>query len=472
MHYQHAMEKASRLLEQDNSRSFDESLSLILLEKFIYSDAFSKNMTALGHEVRELIWDLEPLQKKWAKENKLSTDEKNWMLACTLDQIEKFQPEILYFQDVYGLPHEVRKSIKERFPFIKLVVLHKGFPSHLDELGDFDLIFAGSPGIAETFTKTGHPNVKLLYHSFDSSITIGEKPKHKRTYPDFAFIGSTGCGLIGSSHKTRYFMLLKLLEQTELQIWGNEKRHPSSNFCNALNTTHSTLWRIINLIPEKLKNYLSNSRFTPKYLSSKIEQTLVEKQAALLLTKFGQRGVETMIQQNVLPKRLRTLAESCLAEWREVQAYGFQEPICDVPLTHRFDTSIPLFPFSSLYPNRVHEPIFGNEMYELLKFAHITFNIHTDAVHNEVANMRMFETTGVGGCLLTDTGNNLTKLFEADTEVVTYKSVDECVEKVSYLRDNVKVRDDIARAGQKRTLEQHTTYHRCLEIQELLDVIL
>ena len=81
MHYQHAMEKASRLLEQDNPQSFDESLSLILSEKFIYSDAFSKNMTALGHEVRELIWDLEPLQKKWAKENKLSTDEKNWMLA-------------------------------------------------------------------------------------------------------------------------------------------------------------------------------------------------------------------------------------------------------------------------------------------------------------------------------------------------------------------------------------------------------
>jgi spore maturation protein CgeB len=108
-------------------------------------------------------------------------------------------------------------------------------------------------------------------------------------------------------------------------------------------------------------------------------------------------------------------------------------------------------------------------MYELLKFAHITFNIHTDAVHNEVANMRMFETTGVGGCLLTDTGANLTDLFEADTEVVTYKSVDECVEKVSYLRDNKKVRDEIARAGQKRTLEQHTTYHRCIEIQEHLD---
>ena len=96
MHYQHAMEKASRLLEQDNSRSFDESLSLILSEKFIYSDAFSKNMTALGHEVRELIWDLEPLQKKWAKENKLGAAiEKFKKNDVDLEELASFTKEEL-----------------------------------------------------------------------------------------------------------------------------------------------------------------------------------------------------------------------------------------------------------------------------------------------------------------------------------------------------------------------------------------
>ena len=30
MHYQHAMERASRLLEKENHNSYDESLSLIL----------------------------------------------------------------------------------------------------------------------------------------------------------------------------------------------------------------------------------------------------------------------------------------------------------------------------------------------------------------------------------------------------------------------------------------------------------
>ena len=270
----------------------------------------------------------------------------------------------------------------------------------------------------------------------------------------------------------RYFSLLKLLEQTDLEIWGNEERHPSSNFCEALNTTKANLLKIINLIPEKILEDICNSRFSSKSLSSKIEQSLVEKRASLLLTKFGHSGVETMIQQGVLPNRLRTLAESCLGEWRKVQAFGFQEPVLGKSETHRFDTSRTLFPLHALYPQRVHEPTFGNEMYELLKFAHITFNIHTDAVHNEVANMRMFETTGVGGCLLTDTGENLQDLYEADSEVITYKSIDECVEKVSYLKENPETRDEIAKAGQKRTLNQHTTYHRCLEVEHHLNDIL
>ena len=88
-------------------------------------------MSSLGYSVREVIWDFEPLQKQWAKESGISLENKDWMLACTLDQIKKYRPEILYFQDVYGLPHEVRKSIKDTFPFIKSIVLHKGFPSHL-----------------------------------------------------------------------------------------------------------------------------------------------------------------------------------------------------------------------------------------------------------------------------------------------------------------------------------------------------
>ena len=43
--------------------------------------------------------------------------------------------------------------------------------------------------------------------------------------------------------------------------------------------------------------------------------------------------------------------------------------------------------------------------------------------------MRLFEATGSGACLVTDWKENLGELFEPDVEVVTYRSVAECVKK-------------------------------------------
>ena len=41
-------------------------------------------------------------------------------------------------------------------------------------------------------------------------------------------------------------------------------------------------------------------------------------------------------------------------------------------------------------------------------------------------------------------------------EIVTFKSVDECLDKAKYLLENETERDKIAAAGQKKTLENFT----------------
>ena len=79
---------------------------------------------------------------------------------------------------------------------------------------------------------------------------------------------------------------------------------------------------------------------------------------------------------------------------------------------------------SELYSDRCFAPVAGIDMYTLLHQSRLTFNKHTDQAGNCVGNMRMFEATGVGTCLLTDTGNNLPDLFEEDREVVTYRTID------------------------------------------------
>jgi spore maturation protein CgeB len=68
----------------------------------------------------------------------------------------------------------------------------------------------------------------------------------------------------------------------------------------------------------------------------------------------------------------------------------------------------------------------------------------------------MYEATGVGSCLVTDWKRNLGDLFDADEEVVTYRTPEECADKVRYLLRHDELRNKIARAGQVRTHRDHS----------------
>src|SRR5439155_26719771 len=46
--------------------------------------------------------------------------------------------------------------------------------------------------------------------------------------------------------------------------------------------------------------------------------------------------------------------------------------------------------------------IYGLQMYQAICNSRITLNIHADSSDKFASNMRLFEVTGVGGCLLTD----------------------------------------------------------------------
>jgi spore maturation protein CgeB len=112
--------------------------------------------------------------------------------------------------------------------------------------------------------------------------------------------------------------------------------------------------------------------------------------------------------------------------------------------------------------------VFGLEMYHTLQKSKITFNCHIDSSPHSASNMRLFEATGSGACLLTDWKENIDTLFEPDCEVVTYKSTDECIEKVKWLLEHSEERKTIAQAGQNRTLKDHTFAHRAVQLNDLI----
>jgi hypothetical protein len=108
--------------------------------------------------------------------------------------------------------------------------------------------------------------------------------------------------------------------------------------------------------------------------------------------------------------------------------------------------------------------VWGADMYRVLRRSRITLNSHIDVAGNEAGNMRLFEATGTGTFLLTDFKGNLHTLFAPDREVAVWRSIDDCLKVIGRMIGDGESRAAIARAGQARTLAQHTYRHRTAEI--------
>jgi spore maturation protein CgeB len=113
-------------------------------------------------------------------------------------------------------------------------------------------------------------------------------------------------------------------------------------------------------------------------------------------------------------------------------------------------------------------PLFGLDMFQQLQRTRVSLNTHIDISVSHASNMRLYEATGVGSCLLTDWKSNLGELFEDGVEVVSYKSADECIEKVDYLLANEDARRAIATAGQRRTLRDHSFDNRAVQLDQII----
>jgi len=111
---------------------------------------------------------------------------------------------------------------------------------------------------------------------------------------------------------------------------------------------------------------------------------------------------------------------------------------------------------------------FGLEMYRTLRDSKLTLNVHAGPATRATSNMRLFEATGVGTCLLTDDAENLRELFEPGRDVATFRDASDCRERIRALLANDPEREAIARAGQERCLSQHTFRHRAPRLVELL----
>jgi spore maturation protein CgeB len=115
-----------------------------------------------------------------------------------------------------------------------------------------------------------------------------------------------------------------------------------------------------------------------------------------------------------------------------------------------------------------HGQIWGLDMYQILHDSKITLSKHITEVAGDYANnMTLFEATGCGCMLIVDYKKNLNEVFKIGQEIETYKSIEELEEKIQYYLKHEKKRKEIANAGQKRTLNEHTWGKRIQRINNI-----
>jgi spore maturation protein CgeB len=372
-----------------------------LYERFVgshygWANYYARGLNALGCEAQDIIADVEPLQKAWARERGVDYRQDNWRRDIVLAQVRSFRPDVIFLQDLYSFDAAFRQQLREAGGTGVLMIGWQAAPiKDYSLLRDLDLVLTCAPHFVDYMRQAG-VNAVLFLHAFEPSVLASLPPKLTRDL-DFTFIGSFV--LQQGFHNDRYALVRYLMESTPLHVWGQV--HEAS-------------------------------------VSSR--RTRLMSKAAAVAGKVTGRGSLWTRLQSKLPPDPRVLPR------------GFSPG----------DSAGPN------HQNRFHDPVFGLRYYEILARSKLTFNSHIDCAEQYAGNMRLFEATGAGACLLTDRKSNLAELFEPDVELVTYGSAEECAEKVNYLLDHDEQRMTIAAAGHRRVLRDHTFEQRAIYLDDLI----
>jgi spore maturation protein CgeB len=112
---------------------------------------------------------------------------------------------------------------------------------------------------------------------------------------------------------------------------------------------------------------------------------------------------------------------------------------------------------SSKFERRIRQPCYGHEMLKTLSKYSIALNYHNQHTGDCACNMRLFEATGVGCALFTDYKSDLSDYFEEGKEVLTFKSVEDLIEKIKFLLRNPNQIKEMGQNAQSKVLQEHTT---------------
>ncbi len=377
------------------AQQMNELKSHTLMPGFLWAKALMEQ----GCEVVYYYSNAYYCQKKWAEENNITCDEKNWEADISVAQIGKEKPDVLFsidWSEQYG-PHFIERCKQAGAKFV-VGWCGEAHPP-IAFFKNHDVVFSCDPQNVKNFNAQG---LKAFHinHAFSPSI-LEMVEKESNTNAKSINVGLIGSFLVGKSfHSHRAKIISEILREIPAEVYGRIYM-PDKPYIGSL--------------PKKI---VYHGAMKPSF---RILQKLTQKASG-------------------------------------IPGYS----------THKnFQENLQFYNDFKLISEHARAPLYGIEMFKVLRNFKITLNVHSENTPF-AGNMRMFESTGMGTCLLNVYKENVADLFIPDEEIVVYKNAAEAKDKIKFLLKNEDVRKKISAAGQARTLKEHNHSNRVKQMIEII----
>lgn len=203
--------------------SYQNQLATFMQQRFGTSNYYSRYLTTLGYEAKDIIADNTTLQFQWAQEHNLpittwpslpylhTLTDRLPLYKILKAQIAEFQPDILYMQNISFCDPLTLRSLKKH---VKLLVGQIASPlPPTPFLKPYDLILTSFPHFVPRIRALG-PDSAYFKIAFDQSILDDLRAVTTKHY-EVVFIGG-----FTSVHSEATTALETLAKHVRVDVWG------------------------------------------------------------------------------------------------------------------------------------------------------------------------------------------------------------------------------------------------------------
>jgi spore maturation protein CgeB len=249
-YYQNFLNSFWQSHQKLKNEKYSNQINTLLNQCFGTSDYYSYNLKELGYQTYDIIANDEVSQKQWAYEHKINflmneaidklrsfpyatryLGKPSWIQKIVLSQIEFYQPDVIYIQDLSILTSKTLQKIKEKGVYIFGQI---ACPiSDNVSLDLYDLILTSFPHYVKKFRKMG---IKSEYFKIGFETRLLEKIQKTNRKYDVTFIGS-----FSPHHQEATKILENVAKKIPIHVWGHGLQYLDKN-SPLRNNYHGEAW--------------------------------------------------------------------------------------------------------------------------------------------------------------------------------------------------------------------------------------